>query len=126
MSSSYADPYPSIQPPGQFHHVYTTEDSITAGGHFFTFNTMHLTEWARRCIHDTGGQGTNAYHSATVRQLSLMVIALQQKAPTQGQYYLAGYIPRSDWCGSPEASILVPRTHGSREQRRLDGGPRRR
>lgn len=46
---------------------------------------MHLTEWTQQCIHQYGGQGTNAYHPGTVQALSLMAIAPGQHGPITGE-----------------------------------------
>lgn len=36
----------SIQPPGQIHLVYTPVASFTIGGHFYSYDSIHLTEVA--------------------------------------------------------------------------------
>ena len=76
----------SIQPPGAFHHVVTLAKSIAMGGHFLMYDTMHLTEWTRRWIHEARGAGTNTYHGSTVRILANMVIAWAVRGTKQGVY----------------------------------------
>ena len=36
-----------IMPPATLHEVFTPVPSVTIGGHFYTYNTLHLTELAR-------------------------------------------------------------------------------
>ena len=37
-----------IQPPGQWHQVYTPIRSVTTGGHFISYDTLHLMEQSMR------------------------------------------------------------------------------
>lgn len=50
-------------PPGTWHVVYTPTPSYVSGGHFYTYETMHLTEFSRSFDHRPGGEfSTNANH----------------------------------------------------------------
>lgn len=68
-----------------FHAVYTPIKSIATGGHFFTYDSLHLTEMARSFDYgrrgDTAqglrkGYATNNEHDAVPRQISRMLLAL--------------------------------------------------
>ena len=63
----------SIQGPGQFHEVYTPVPSITSGGHFYSYDTMHLT--GATCDFDkaTGGDFTNHFHESPLLTMSMMI-----------------------------------------------------
>ena len=65
-----------IQPPGALHLVYTVEKSVFTCGHFYTLDTMHLTEVARACAAYTNQCGTNASHPGSTRLLSRMALSL--------------------------------------------------
>ncbi|KAI0342917.1 hypothetical protein BDW22DRAFT_1345367 [Trametopsis cervina] len=65
-----------IQPPGVLHQVFTVENCICTGGHFYTANTMHLTEFAHSHVAAIKLQNTNASHLSTVRILARMTIQM--------------------------------------------------
>lgn len=66
----------SIMPPGTWHVVYTPTPSYVTGGHFYTLESLHLTEFSRVYDHRPEGRfATNAEHD-TLRILSRMAIAL--------------------------------------------------
>jgi hypothetical protein len=65
----------SIMPPGTWHAVYTATPSFTDGGHFFTYNTLHLTEFSRAFDHLHSEYSTNANHQVD-RILSRLTLAL--------------------------------------------------
>ncbi|KAI6117769.1 hypothetical protein EV401DRAFT_2072319 [Pisolithus croceorrhizus] len=69
-----------IQPPGVNHMVYTPVPTVMSGGHFLTYETMHLTEMALTLDFGLGKEdiqhATNALHPGTLRKVYRMVIAL--------------------------------------------------
>ncbi|KAH7904486.1 hypothetical protein BJ138DRAFT_1119367 [Hygrophoropsis aurantiaca] len=71
----------AIQPSGAFHSVYTPDASFTIGGHFFTYNTLHLTEMARRIDHTSGYLTTNQFHEHTQETLCRMVLGIPYLYP---------------------------------------------
>jgi len=65
-----------IMPPGTFHEVYTPVPSVTIGGHFYAFDTMHLTEIARALDHRTKGKFTNQDHPHAMYTMAVMMCSL--------------------------------------------------
>ncbi|EJD47358.1 hypothetical protein AURDEDRAFT_163571 [Auricularia subglabra TFB-10046 SS5] len=65
-----------IQPPNLVHRVYTAERSIVMGGHFYCFQTMHLTELARLIDVDYNELATNEDHEGVHRLFARMVMRL--------------------------------------------------
>jgi hypothetical protein len=65
-------------PPGMWHEVYTPVKCIASGGHFLTYETMHLTQWARWVDSDSATSATNADHAGIVRTISRMVLGLRR------------------------------------------------
>jgi len=65
-------------PPGTWHEVYTPVKTIASGGHFLTYETMHLTQWARFMDHGFAASATNADHPAIDRTVYCMVLALRR------------------------------------------------
>lgn len=51
------------------------------------YDTLHLTEWTRRWLHETEGAGTNAYHQSMTRIFANMVIAWAIRGTEQGVCY---------------------------------------
>jgi hypothetical protein len=66
-------------PPGVWHEVYTPVKTLASGGHFLTYDTLHLTRLSRNFDHKMGRYATNAEHPGIIRTLCRMVLALQQK-----------------------------------------------
>ncbi|KII82657.1 hypothetical protein PLICRDRAFT_33270, partial [Plicaturopsis crispa FD-325 SS-3] len=65
-----------IQPPGYWHEVYTPVKSIISGGHFLSYDSLHLTEHCRAFASVFALTSTNADHPGVDRALSRMSIAL--------------------------------------------------
>jgi len=65
-------------PPGKWHEAYTPVKTIASGGHFLTYETMHLTQWARFMDHMFATSATNADHPAIDRTIYRMVLALRR------------------------------------------------
>ncbi|KAF8147196.1 hypothetical protein B0H34DRAFT_391196 [Crassisporium funariophilum] len=65
-----------IQPPGTTHEVYTPTPSVTLGGHYLTYGSMHLTEVSRAYDFKTKKLLTNQEHVSIKPLLSMMVAAL--------------------------------------------------
>lgn len=56
--------------------MYTPTPSVTIGGHFYTYNTLHLTECARIYDIHTKSILTNQYHNGVTQTMALMMAAL--------------------------------------------------
>ncbi|KAG2083677.1 uncharacterized protein F5147DRAFT_660107 [Suillus discolor] len=65
-----------IQPPSQFHAVYTPVTSFATGGHFYNYETMHLMEISRYIDHKQGRTLTNQVHEHSLETFQRMVINL--------------------------------------------------
>ncbi|KAG2336299.1 hypothetical protein BDR05DRAFT_1005990 [Suillus weaverae] len=65
-----------IQPPGQFHAVYTPVATFATGGHFYNHEYMHLTELSRYTDHTKGTTFTNQTHDHSIATFERMVINL--------------------------------------------------
>ncbi|KAI5981118.1 hypothetical protein EDD15DRAFT_2380326 [Pisolithus albus] len=70
-----------IQPPGANHMVYTPVHTVMSGGHFLTYETLHLTEMALTFDFGLDHKGehqhaTNSLHPGTLRKVYRMAIAL--------------------------------------------------
>ncbi|KAF8119971.1 hypothetical protein EV363DRAFT_1193812 [Boletus edulis] len=81
-----------IQPPGINHMVYTPRPSVMSGGHMYSYDTMHLTEFVIVFDHgiDQGGrqrpQASNAIHPGMLRKVYRMALALPGFALTRHFY----------------------------------------
>ncbi|KAI0062116.1 hypothetical protein BV25DRAFT_698818 [Artomyces pyxidatus] len=65
-------------PPGAWHEVYTPVNTIFSGGHFFTHNTLHLTQSSRAYDHqDHSAPKASLSHAGFRRILTRMVLGLQ-------------------------------------------------
>jgi hypothetical protein len=73
-------------PPGVWHAVYTATPSFTGGGHFFSYDTLHLTEFS--CAFDVKNLHylTNANHRVD-QILSHMMLALPIVSQTQSDLF---------------------------------------
>ena len=81
QSFAVSDTLASFQPPNAWHEVFTPTKSVTVGGHYFTYNTLHLTDAARFFdIHRPGA--TNQHHTSSQLVLSAMVVNLIRKGPS--------------------------------------------
>lgn len=65
-----------IMPPGKHHTVFTPVAGFSRGGHFFSLDTMHLTEVSRFVDSEVGKYITNDSHLGTLETLCRLVIAL--------------------------------------------------
>ncbi|KAG2063199.1 hypothetical protein BDR04DRAFT_1164120 [Suillus decipiens] len=65
-----------IQPAGQFHAVYTPVASFATGGHFYNYESMHLTELSRYIDHKQGKHLTNQVHEHSLETFQRMVVNL--------------------------------------------------
>ncbi|KAG1722728.1 uncharacterized protein EDB91DRAFT_1255925 [Suillus paluster] len=65
-----------IQPPGQFHAVYTPVATFATGGHFYNHQYMHLTELSRYIDHYKGPTFTNQIHEHSIATFERMIINL--------------------------------------------------
>lgn len=72
-------------PPGIWHSVYTPTPSYCSGGHFYTYETLHLTEQSRHFDHTHGDFSTNANHHVE-RLLARMVLALPHVAQSRSKH----------------------------------------
>ena len=82
----------SIQPPGTDHMVFTAEPTVMSGGHIYTYDTMHLTEFVLMFDlgRDRGGSpriaATNAAHAGAFRKVYRMAIALPKYAASRSRF----------------------------------------
>lgn len=53
--------------------------SVSLGGHFLTFDALHLTAWSRRVEHVVGTFSTNAEHAAVERYLCRLMISMENE-----------------------------------------------
>jgi len=65
-----------IQPPATPHEVYTPTPSVTLGGHFMAYDSLHLTEVARYYDVATGGKFTNQDHASSTDTVCMMMCHL--------------------------------------------------
>ncbi|KAI0094116.1 hypothetical protein BDY19DRAFT_743 [Irpex rosettiformis] len=65
-----------IQPAGCIHLVYTLENSVFTGGHFFMLDGMHFTEVTRACAVATRTDITNAFHPGCIRSLCRIALSI--------------------------------------------------
>ncbi|KAG6377645.1 hypothetical protein JVT61DRAFT_14401 [Boletus reticuloceps] len=63
-------------PPSQLHTMYTPVAGFCCRGHFFNFDTMHLTELSRFVDKLKGVYMTNYSHMGILETLCRMVISL--------------------------------------------------
>jgi hypothetical protein len=85
-----------IQPPGYWHLVYTPVKGMVSGGHFLSYETLHLTEMA--CAYDGSENAdgvlrktlaTNSAHDISRRVMSMM-LALPDLVHTRSRSSLTG------------------------------------
>ncbi|KAG2359130.1 hypothetical protein BDR07DRAFT_1488640 [Suillus spraguei] len=65
-----------IQPPGQLHAVYTPVATFATGGHFYNYESMHLTEVSRHIDHKQGKTLTNQIHAHSLETFQRMIVNL--------------------------------------------------
>ncbi|KAF9456891.1 hypothetical protein BDZ94DRAFT_1314719 [Collybia nuda] len=65
---------PVIMPPGMWHLVYTPVRTVACGGHFYNYDTLHLTEVLRHYDKTRANQVTNTTHISTYRTLCQMML----------------------------------------------------
>ncbi|KIK63410.1 hypothetical protein GYMLUDRAFT_241893 [Collybiopsis luxurians FD-317 M1] len=68
-----------FQPPGALHLVYTPTACVASGGHFYSYDSMHLTEWTRRIQHYKSDTITNQSPLCVKELLNLMMIDFPSK-----------------------------------------------
>lgn len=66
-------------PPHVAHAVYTPVHTFATGGHFLTYDTLHLTEQARTIDIESGEVATNTTHDSIDWVLCRMCIALRHR-----------------------------------------------
>jgi hypothetical protein len=74
-------------PPGTWHAVYTATPSFTSGGHLFTYDTMHLTEFSRAFDSSHSDYSTNANHQVD-RMLTRLTLALPTVCARRSEHIL--------------------------------------
>ncbi|TCD63812.1 hypothetical protein EIP91_004934 [Steccherinum ochraceum] len=70
-----------IQAPGQYHEVFTPIPTVTTGGHFYSLETMHLTEVELYYQHCTNATDTNHRHHSASLTAVMMINSLKDKGP---------------------------------------------
>ena len=73
-----------FQPPNAWHEVYTPSKSVTVGGHFFSYDTVHFSDAGRRFDILRPGM-TNQHHSSSQLTLSAMVLYMATRGPQSKQ-----------------------------------------
>lgn len=66
----------SFQPPGSLHEVFTPTPAIVRGGHFYTYNSLHLTEFSRSLDAQTQESLSNQSHPSAALTIMMMMTAL--------------------------------------------------
>lgn len=80
-----SDALSSFQPPNAWHEVFTPTKSVTIGGHYFTYDTLHLTDAARFFdIHRPGA--TNQHHTSAQLTLSAMAVNMIRRGPNSTSF----------------------------------------
>ncbi|KAF8332917.1 hypothetical protein F5887DRAFT_1286509 [Amanita rubescens] len=71
-----------IQPPGQWHQVYTPIRSVTTGGHFISYDTLHLMEQSMRIDFRIKSQLTNSDYDiySTLAMLTIQLPFLKNRS----------------------------------------------
>ncbi|KAG2747790.1 hypothetical protein P692DRAFT_20736971 [Suillus brevipes Sb2] len=78
-----------IQPPGQFHAVYTPVATFATGGHFYNHQYMHLTELSRYADHTKGTFFTNQIHEHSIATFQRMIINLPYLPSAVSKWYIS-------------------------------------
>ncbi|KAG6864740.1 hypothetical protein C0991_007447 [Blastosporella zonata] len=79
METSVIDCQPGdfiIMPPGTLHEVYTPVRTVATGGHYISYDTLHLTEMSRAVDHKHGQRITNDVHIVVHNLLSGMMMSI--------------------------------------------------
>lgn len=63
-----------IMPPGTWHMVYTPIRTLALGGHFYTYETLHLTEMSRAFDRLHCREVTNTTHVSSYPTLCTMMV----------------------------------------------------
>lgn len=74
----------SFQPPNAWHEVFTPSMSVTVGGHFFTYDTMHFSDIARRF--DVVSPGTTNQHHTSSQLIMCAMVAQMAHLGPRGMY----------------------------------------
>ena len=89
----------SIMPPGTWHVVYTATPSYVSGGHFYTYETLHLTEFSRSFDHLPDGEFATNANNNVLWVLCRMAMALHMLQGTHGTLIRHPSHPFSNWNG---------------------------
>ncbi|KAJ3750353.1 hypothetical protein DFH05DRAFT_1455388 [Lentinula detonsa] len=68
-----------FQPPGAVHLVYTPRACVASGGHFYNYDSLHLTEWTRRIQHLQFNAVTNQDPAHVKEVLNMMMLNFPNK-----------------------------------------------
>ncbi|KAJ3791949.1 hypothetical protein GGU11DRAFT_750805 [Lentinula aff. detonsa] len=68
-----------FQPPGAVHLVYTPQACVASGGHFYNYDSLHLTEWTRRIQHLQSNAVTNQDLARVKEVLNMMMLNFPNK-----------------------------------------------
>lgn len=69
-----------FQPPNAWHEVYTPSKSVTVGGHYYTYDTLHLSDAARHFDIVRPGT-TNQHHTSSQLTMSSMLVHVISLGP---------------------------------------------
>ncbi|KAG1722727.1 uncharacterized protein EDB91DRAFT_1255924 [Suillus paluster] len=78
-----------FQPAGQVHAVYTPVPSFATGGHFYNYESLHLTELSRYIDARKAQFLTNQVHDNTLETFHRMTLALPRLSPSVRLYHRA-------------------------------------
>ncbi|KIK52592.1 hypothetical protein GYMLUDRAFT_251084 [Collybiopsis luxurians FD-317 M1] len=68
-----------FQPPGALHLVYTPRACVAFGGHFYSYDSLHLTEWTQRLQHLKSNFITNQNPARVKEVLNWMMLNFLNK-----------------------------------------------
>src|SRR4051812_11020902 len=68
------------------HEVYTPVPSVTAGGHFYTYDSLHLSEFSRLYDRKDPFGLTNQEHPSSQTMLSIMVLVIAKGEQRSGLF----------------------------------------
>lgn len=74
-----------FQPPNAWHEVYTPSKSVTVGGHYYTYDTLHLSDAVRHFDIIKPGM-TNQHHTSSQLTMSSMLVYMISLGPRRKSY----------------------------------------
>ncbi|KAI0037330.1 hypothetical protein FA95DRAFT_1614330 [Auriscalpium vulgare] len=83
------------------------------GGHFMTYDTLHLSRWSRFIDHTRGEYATNADHVGVRRQLARMAMAIRLRPERHGSMNLRSFMAMAEMIVNADSYIAdgAPAAH---------------